>query len=270
MFISWRAPEAPNGVILYYRLFRDDINFVNTSSGQILNHTDTGLSPNTVYLYAVESVNVVGSAKSAKLSVRTQEAPPMGVGAPNLVALNSTAVDATWTVPTQPNGNIQRYELSISAINQVTLPSPLVVFSGSSLEVTVTGLNPFTTYTFNVSPCTAGGCGVSVGASVQTAEDAPLFQPTPNVTAINSTAVLVAWSSPEQPNGIITMYRVFQREAPFTSSGTGLGSVPSNVLSLVAGGLLPFTEYEFSVVSHTSAGNTQSEWARGRTMESGE
>ena len=266
MLLTWQLPEAPNGVILYYRLFRDSVNFANTSSGLVLNHTDIGLTPNTIYLYAVESVNIAGSAKSVALSVRTQEAPPVGVASPVLVAVNSTAVNATWQVPSQPNGNIQRYELSVAAVNQV----PTILFSGSALAATVTGLMPFTLYRFTVNACTAGGCGSSPVASVQTPEDAPLSQPTPTVTAINSTALRISWSSPAQPNGVITMYSVFQREAPFVSSGVVVGNTTGSVLSLVVEGLLPFTEHEFSIVSHTSAGSTQSEWGRGRTLESGE
>ena len=234
-----------------------------------MNYTDTGLLPNTVYLYAVESVNIIGSAKSDVLSVRTQEAPPKGVSAPNLTPVNSTAVHATWQSPTQPNGIIVRYELRIVAVNGQSLHQHITAFTGLELTAVASNLLPFTTYNFVVAACTSGGCTSSSEANVRTFEDAPLSQPAPNVTAINSTAIALDWASPDSPNGIITNYIVIQRLAPFTSAGAVVGNVSSTTMSVMIGGLQPFTQYEYSIVSHTRAGSTQSDWTRESTLEAG-
>lgn len=268
VFLSWSPPEAPNGVITSFRLYRSDSNFANTS-GMVFNYTDTNLSPYTLYLYSVEAVNIIGSTRSAELSVRTQEAAPESISAPSLMTINSTSVRGTWEAPGQLNGDITNYQLAISAINSVPLSTPNVVFTGLNFEAIAIGLLPYTNYTFIVIACTNAGCGSGVPATVQTLQDAPQSQAPPSIVAINATALRVTWLLPEQPNGVLTMFTIFQRVSPFLDNGEQFMSVPGNVVSVVVAGLIPFTEYEFSVAAHTVSGSAQSEWSRGRTLESG-
>lgn len=145
-----------------------------------------------------------------------------------------------------------------------------VVFVGDSLSVVVSGLRPFSDYYFIVRACTSGGCGFSEPSSVQTLEAPPTFQPAPNVSSLSSSSLLITWGIPNEPNGNITRYEILQRNAPFLGAGFTIGTVMSDLQFLTVHNLRPFTVYEFSVVSYTGGGGTQSGWSSGTTDEDGE
>ena len=155
------------------------------------------------------------------------------------------------------------------AVNNQVLGTPIIKFSGLAQSTIVGDLTPFSLNRFVLQACTSAGCTDSQYVSIMSAETAPAFQPAPNVIVINSTSVRVSWEAPSQPNGVITMYEIFQRVSPFSGDGILVQSVSANVRYLVVSGLEPFTVYEFSVISHTSAGGTQSIWVQGTTNEEG-
>ncbi len=231
-------------------------------------YADTGLTPDTVYSYAIEAFNVVGSTTSVAVEVRTQEGAPMGVPRPSLEPSGSTSVLATWQQPAVPNGVVGLYELVIVEVEGLPILER-TVFSGLAFSTAVTALTPFTEYTFELRACTTGGCGSSEPTQVLTGEAPPTFQPAPNVTAVNATALRISWAPPLDPNGIITHYTIYQRNDPFEGEGLVVGTVTADVLTFVVGGLRPFTRYEFRVVSHTVAGGTPSDWSDGQTEQSG-
>ena len=67
--------------------------------------------------------------------VRTGEAAPSGQGIPTLTVRGASAIEATWSPPVEPNGNIVRYEL---------LRLEEIVYSGVGLSFLDTGLSPNT------------------------------------------------------------------------------------------------------------------------------
>lgn len=257
-------PEQANGVITSYTVYRDGSPIANTTETM---YTDTGLTPDTVYSYVIEAFNAVGSTESDPVQTRTLEGIPMEVFPPSLEPSGSNAVLATWQEPAVPNGVVTRYELVIVAVEG--LPMELIVFSGLAFSTTVSDLSPFTEYTFVLRACTSGGCGPSEPTQVLTGEAPPTFQPAPNVSAVNATALSVSWAPPPSPNGVITHYVIYQRNEPFEGEGVAVGTVTGGVLTFVVGGLRPFTTYEFQVVSFTVAGETASEWSTGQTEQSG-
>ena len=267
--LTWLPPEAPNGVILGYNIYRDSVNVATTSMTQF---NDTGLIPATGYSYFVEAFNIIGSTRSISASTQTLEGVPSGVSSPTLVAIGSTVVSASWSPPAVSNGVISRYELLLSVPSDGEVPDGevQVVFVGLALEANVTGLTPFTVYSFVVQACTTGGCGPSPAADIQTGEAPPTFQPAPNVSTIDAVSLEVSWTTPPQPNGFVVQYSIYQRNDPFVGDGFLVDSVGATVRVVVVGGLRPFTEYEFSVASSTAVGGpTRSDWTRGLTAQSG-
>lgn len=264
ILLQWLPPEASNGVILGYNVYRNASFVANTTS---LNYTDTGLAPDSPYSYFIEAFNVIGRTSSVAVFTRTLEGIPSGLTPPTLRALNSSAVQASWQAPSVTNGIITRYELVLTGIE--AQPREDIVFSGLAFSDVVNGLRPFTVYSFAVRACTSGGCGQSGATQIQTGQAPPTFQPAPNVTTLGPTTVEVGWVPPPEPNGILGQYEIFQREAPFVGSGFLVGSAPNSSLSLVVGGLQPFSQYEFRVVSSTVGGRTESEWTIGVTSSSG-
>lgn len=262
--LNWLPPEAPNGVILYYVVYRNGIPVANTSQ---LAYNDTGLLPYTTYTYAIQAANVIGRTTSYATSATTLAGVPRGLAPPNVTVLDATSVFASWAPPLQPNGVVVRYEL---VLGRGGAPNGSVtVFSGPALYATVNGLQPYTSYMLLVQACTTGGCGLSNATSIRTLQAPPSSQPSPVVTAVNATALRVDWTAPPNPNGVLTQYDVRERGAPFSGNGALVASLGAGVLSLVVGGLAPFTTYQFAVVSYTLVGGTQSNWTSGRTNEAG-
>ena len=266
--LTWLEPEAPNGVIIGYIIYRNGTQIANVST---LTYTDTGLSPNTEYSYVLQAYNIIGPTRSQSRTGRTLEGAPTGVQSPTLRALSATSVSASWVVPTTTNGVISRYELvSVTLGGEGVVISERTVFNGTALSTTVTGLRPFTAYFFIVRACTDGGCGSSQPSSVETLEAPPTFQPAPNITSLSSASLLITWEIPSEPNGIISQYEIQQRNAPFVGEGFSIETVSSEVQTFAVGSLRPFTAYEFRIVSYTGGGGTPSEWTSGTTDEDGE
>ena len=97
-------------------------------------------------------------------------AVPEGVQMPVLSALSSTEIQVDWIVPLSPNGVIQRYvlyrvfgegEMLVASFDQVT-------------SYIVSGLEPFTKYSFVLEACTSVGCNRSEPSSTVTLESGEL------------------------------------------------------------------------------------------------
>lgn len=267
ILLVWLPPEVSNGLIQSYNVYQDDV-LVASVPG--LTYTSQDLQPDTLYSFFIEAINSAGSTRSVDTTARTLEGIPGGVAPPMLVAISSDAIQATWMTPNVSNGNIVRYELVLVVRDSTDeIVSEIVLFSGLSFTETPSGLMPATEYEFLVRACTMSGCGSSETAQVLTQQAPPTFQMRPNVSMLTSASLLVEWEEPSEPNGIVVQYEVRQREAPFQDEGVSIGTVGASVLSFSAIGLLPFTVYEFSIVSFTDGGGTQSEWSEGRTGEAG-
>lgn len=258
ILLTWLPPEVPNGFIVGYRVFQDGVLVANVTG---LNYTSDGLQPNSQYSFFLEAFTSAGSTRSSPVTGRTLEGVPTGLAPPTLTPISSSSILASWTPPSEPNGVIVRYELLLEVDG--------IVFTGLSLSATVSNLRAFTMYSFFIRACTAGGCGDSSLAQVQTLEAPPTFQSPPSVSTLTAATVLVEWVGPEVPNGIVTQYEVRRRESPFTGDGESIRNVTSNTTSFTAADLQSFTAYEFSVTSYTGGGATQSPWTRVTTGESG-
>ena len=266
--LTWLEPEAPNGIILGYIIYRNGTLIANISD---LSYNDTELTPDTVYSYIIEAFNVIGSTRSVSRTGRTLEGAPTGVQSPNLTALSATSVSASWVESGTTNGVISRYELvRVTLGSESGIISEEIVFTGLSLSATVMGLQPFTDYFFVVRACTSGGCGSSEPSTVRTLEAPPTFQSAPNVTSLSSSSLLITWDIPAEPNGILTRYDIVQRNSPFVGEGFAVGMVLNRGERFTVNGLRPFTVYEFQVVSYTGGGGTASEWTNGITDEDSE
>ena len=267
--IRWQPPAKPNGVIAFYTIIRDNA-IIDSIHGAILFYNDTGLTPNTDYVYQIESNNIVGESTSTGVTITTLEGAPEQVSHPLLTVVSPTSIKADWIAPNVTNGIITNYNLVLVAVNDVVLESSITHFSGLAFTYTVAGLTPFTDNTFLLEACTSQKCGSSEQVTIRTEEDVPESQTPPTLTTINSSAIQVTWTEPMQPNGIIVKYELLQRGFPFTDNGMSIANISNNILSFTVVNLQSFTDYEFSVSSFTTVGGKQSDWTRGKTGESGE
>lgn len=119
----------------------------------------------------------------------------------------------------------------------------------------VTGLKPFTNYTFTVrSYIKQGGSEPSPSVTCETGESVPDVAPQVSYSILSSTRLKVSWLPLEsvQTYGHVTGYKVQWRNVVKTA--TKVKEVPANVLDFTIPDLIPGSRYEIRVLARTSRG----------------
>ena len=251
--LSWDPPIQPNGFITQYDVFvNNELRF----SGLANSTTVEGLDPFTQYSLLLQACTSVGCRNSSEGSGETLPDSPMGLAAPNLTVLSPSSIEAMWTPPTMPNGEIQRFELH--RLFGAELSEREIVYSGLDLETTVTNLMPSTVYYFQLLVFNAGGSAKSPVVDTETRDDIPDGISPPEIMVLNATSLRITWTEPEEPNGDIIQYMLSQD-----------GNIVFNTLgfSFLATGLNPFTEYSYSIMACTVEGCGSSNRSTARTLE---
>jgi usherin len=254
---AWRAPARPNGVITQYRLLLLAPETMVVSEALVLSANASGLTPATTYLAQLEAVTNGGSGSGPSFSFTTLPAAPEEVAAPELVTSGATFLVLSWAEPGRPNGAITLYRL------RQTAPEAMVVFVGSAASVNVTGLKAYTTYTFVLEACTAGGCAVGPASAAATSEGVPPPVDAPQLEVLSATRIRARWTAvlPAQVRVLYALER--------TDLVTGVASVVyrDTATEFTDAGLLPFREYSYRVDSITDSGSQASAAARARTLQ---
>ncbi|KAH3846702.1 hypothetical protein DPMN_089004 [Dreissena polymorpha] len=218
----------------------------NIFSGLRMDFLDAGLQPYSQYEYSVAVVNSVGSTRSDYTRIRSLQAAPSGLRAPNatLDPRQLYMIFLSWEAPAQPNGEILRFVLVRDGIE---------LYRGLNLAYTDdTTILPYRSYTYVLTACTVAGCVTSPNLTVATAQAAPEGVHSPALQVVNSTTLRIVWRSPDVPNGIIRMYTV-----KFVG-GKHNTVYNSTELSIIIGDLFPSTRYNASVTACTEAACTTS------------
>lgn len=250
LFINWTPPFEANGVLLSFRIQRDDIGFHFSFDSSVLNYTDEDLTAYTNYSYAVIACTVAGCVTSQPTTVRTLEASPAMVEPPIVSNVTSHALNASWTVPSIQNGEIVEYILQIN--NEE-------VYHGKKLSIQVSNLQPHTSYTLILTACTNGGCTASLPNSTITKEAPPTSMPAPILKVTGPESVEVSWKEPDHPNGLITGYEL-RRDGHLIYAG-----MDTHYHDFM---LLPSIEYSYTVTANNSQGTATSLATVARTQPS--
>ena len=259
--ISWGPPAIPNGVITSYTLQRlNGSVWTTVFLGVSLSYTQTGLVPYTDYYYKVVATNGAGSVESPATSAHTSPDLPSGLESPAVSPISATSIQATWTQPAYPNGVVLGYSLYINGIPAL-LASP-------TFQYTVTGLVPFTVYTFYVEVCNQVGCSSSISVVTATPQAPAQGLIPPFLVPLNATAVMVTWSPPSQSNGILSQYQVRRRLLGVVSSETIQYAGGLSTFSFTNVGLQPYTSYQYRLVVVNGGGVGYSEWSPVQTFQS--
>ncbi|XP_053315134.1 usherin [Spea bombifrons] len=219
--VTWKPPKKPNGIITKYYIHRrladqHEIALVFVWSEGLLEFNDSsdGLFPYAAYEYCIAAQNSKGSVKSPWTLIRAQEAVPEDMEPPSAQVRGAYSVSISWTPPRYPNGVIRHYHIlyqetgsdesiSASSTNSLTVP-------GSSHHTKVFGLNPFSTYKICVEALNNAGKISSPWIFVQTLEAPP--SGVNNLTVEkreNGRALLIQWSEPRKPNGVVKTYNIY-------------------------------------------------------------
>ncbi|EGD79834.1 hypothetical protein PTSG_13098, partial [Salpingoeca rosetta] len=211
-------------------------------------------TPTNVQAYT----SIGGGPLSDAVHGTTLEAPPSS-GPVDVAgtALSDSKIKLTWNAPANPthNGRLLGYEVYIASAGG---PAAFVT-SLNYYTFTVTGLLPYTDYTFYLTTFNgAGASPPSASITVRTQEAPP--GPPSNVQADeelsdNGEVITISWQPPHEPNGVVTQYTVYYQKLGGTwqSMTTSSGSVRSVEID----GLDPISTYVVQVSAWTSVGEGQ-------------
>ncbi|XP_041646715.1 usherin [Cheilinus undulatus] len=263
--LYWDQPSQPNGHISQYRLNRDG-QTIFTGDHRDQNYTDTGLLPNHRYLYELEASTGGGTGVSGKYIIQTPVSCPTGIQPPHSVNISGpNSISLAWTPPAQ--------FISSQPVNYNILLNPgsdraMKKHVGRHLHLTVTGLEPFTSYHIRVQSCQSEGCGVGPGLYVRTLETAPEDLPPPKIKAAGPSVLEIHWSPPKKPNGPITLYHIYRRL--FGTEEELLVFIwSSGPLEFVdaSPALRPFSYFQYRLRAYNSKGSVLSQWALAQTLQ---
>jgi hypothetical protein len=271
--VTWHPPAVinQNGDIVEYI-----VRVIETETGLVYkwNVIDTFLTVSMLhpyYLYAISvaAVTIGIGPFSDEVNVITDESAP--TGAPqNFAAIVKSpfVVDLSWSppLPSKQNGIIINYIIYISDEESGCQ------FQESTSNTSITtneNLHPYHTYKCVMGAETSVGLGpFSSAIFFTTHEDVPSKPNISSVSRINGEPhkLLVTWSAPVTPNGVIINYSVYCNNSESVEATTVCGCQ----LAAVVMNLTPFTYYDCNVSATTSAGEGESSSKKSAQTEESE
>ncbi|XP_063040160.1 usherin [Engraulis encrasicolus] len=249
--ISWRPPLESNGVLLSYRLRRDNLSFPFSFDASVLSYRDDeGLLPFALYSYAVTACTSEGCVTSDPTAARTLEAPPELVHPPTLANVTAHSATVAWDATPIQNGEVTLYALQVDGEE---------VYRGRGLLASATGLLPHTQYSLQLTACTNGGCTHSAPTLIRTLEAPPSDLQAPLLKVTGAESVEVSWAEPGRTNGVITGYEL-RRNGQLVYAGMDTRYHDFT--------LMPSVEYSYAVTANNSRGATTSPASVARTHPS--
>ncbi|XP_053568734.1 usherin [Bombina bombina] len=248
--IFWEKPGEENGIILSYRLNRNNSTFPFSFDSATFNYTDDELLAYSDYSYSVIACTIGGCTTSDPTFIKTLEAPPSSVDPPNVYSLSSTEINVTWSSPLIQNGKITNYSIQLGAENY---------FAGKSLLRIISDLKPFTLYNISVLACTNGGCTSSLSTLYRTMEAPPQDMKAPSFQVTGPESVKVMWKFPEKPNGEIRRYEL-RRDDILIYAGSDTHYYDF--------ALEPGIEYSYTITAINEQGRTISPSAKVKSLSS--
>uniref|UniRef100_W5NGL3 Usherin n=1 Tax=Lepisosteus oculatus TaxID=7918 RepID=W5NGL3_LEPOC len=263
--LYWSEPLEPNGIVSQYRLIRDGMPIFSGDKGN-LNYTDSGLQPNTRYVYQLEASTGGGSNVSDKYVIQTPVSSPERIPDPyNVTVIGPRSVFVAWTPPGKYNSSIP---IQYNVLFNIGTDQALIRAAGQDQFLLAEGLCPFTEYEIRIQACQTDGCGVGRKAHVRTSEASPEDQDVPIVTASGSSVIEVKWQPPRKPNGVITAYLIHRRPVGTQEELLVFIWLEGALEFIDASDILrPYTKYEYRVRAHNSQGFVDSLWSSTQTLE---
>ncbi|HEY5758931.1 MAG TPA: fibronectin type III domain-containing protein, partial [Steroidobacter sp.] len=243
--LSWSA-STDNIAVSGYRILRctgaNCSNYANIGTDTASPYSDTGVAGGTTYGYCVRAFDAAQNQSAcATVSATTPDVTaPSAPGTPTFNNITMTTAVANWTAATDDIG-VTGYEYRLNA----NAWQPL----GNQLSVSLSGLAPVTTYTFQVRAFDAGNNRGSASSANFTTPDtaAPSAPGTPIFSNIVGTSATVTWTAASD-NVAVTNYEYRINNGAWISAG--------NVLSVSLTGLTSGTTHTVDVRAKDAANNT--------------
>ncbi|XP_065790222.1 phosphatidylinositol phosphatase PTPRQ isoform X4 [Muntiacus reevesi] len=250
--LSFLPPSIPNGIIKTYTIYLMESNgneerAINTTS---LIQNIKGLKKYTQYTIEVSASTLKGEGiRSAPINVLTEEdAPDSPPQQFSVKQLSGVMVKLSWQPPLEPNGIILYYTVYVwdrSSLKTVNVTETSLEFSDLDHNVE---------YNAYVTASTRFGDGEKRSNIInfRTPEGAPSDPPKDvHYSNLSSSSILLVWTPPSKPNGIIQYYSVYYRN----TSGTFIQNISGFQTEAKLVGLEPVSTYSISITAFTKVGN---------------
>uniref|UniRef100_I3NAA0 Protein tyrosine phosphatase receptor type Q n=1 Tax=Ictidomys tridecemlineatus TaxID=43179 RepID=I3NAA0_ICTTR len=259
--ISFLPPHSPNGIIQKYTIYLKRSNgneekSINTTS---LTQNIKGLKKYTQYVIEMSASTLKGEGvRSAPIGILTEEdapdSPPQDF---SVKQLSGVTVKLSWKPPLEPNGIILYYTVYVWDISSLKT----INVTGTSLEFSDLDYN--VEYSAYVTASTRFGDGKTRSKIInfRTPEGAPSDPPRDvHYVNLSSSSIILFWTPPSKPNGIIQYYSVYYRN----TSGTFIrnftlyevtNDFDNMTVSAIIDKLAIFSYYTFWLTASTSFGN---------------
>jgi len=240
--LAWDA-STDNVAVVKYMVFR---NWGGTEYVTSTSYVDTGLTPNTTYIYTVNAYDAAGNYSGGAtpyLTITTDpDTTPPSVPT-NVVCtpLSSSQITVSWTASTD-NVSVDHYEVYRGGVLVTTVPTT---------SLTDIGLQPGTSYQYTVIAVDGVGnkSAASPPVAVTTLQDpTPPSTPTGVMGVASAGQVNLTWNPSTDDVGV-TSYRILR-------DGNQVGQVSTP--GFVDKGLTPSTAYVYTVVALDGSGNVSS------------
>lgn len=201
--------------------------------------------------FQVVAQNSAGENESDWSAVRTKEARPEGLMNPVVESTSSYGITLSWSPPQKPNGRLLHYKIFYKKLlSNTQTEDEFITVHGNLTSTSVSGLDAFSTYTISLEVTNSADSLRSGSVTASTQEGFPEGLPDFDVEKITSgTSVILKWNEPSKPNGIITMYRLYE-------SGFDVTVYMGLHREFEYRRLNPFTTYSITLEACTSAGCT--------------
>ncbi|KAM4596581.1 immunoglobulin superfamily DCC subclass member 4 [Fundulus diaphanus] len=266
--VTWQP--SPNhtlvsGYKLSYRQAEADTHTIRLRK-KARHHLLTGLVPDRKYEVRVWAFDKHKDGAAAVWKGRTDKihgtrprpppSPPLPPGSIQAMANSSTSIWLRWEKPRFINTRIINYTVRCSPAG-TTNASMVTYYTSSSLEILLAGLKPFTHYELAVRSNGQYTTGPFSGTLKEsTLPDRPSTPPEElQLSALDSSSVLVSWRPPLEPNGLVISYRILytvnlsEPEHQWRNLSEDGGIFSAEVHGLSGG-----TQYFFKVGASTKVG----------------
>ncbi|XP_047444202.1 protein tyrosine phosphatase receptor type Fa isoform X16 [Mugil cephalus] len=256
--IQWQPPKEMVGELEGYQLqFKraEEESFTIKDFRKTDDHfTVTGLHKGAIYIFKLCAKNRAGNGEEYVKEISTPEDVPSSYPQNlSVVGLTATSTKLAWDPPplAQRNGKMVKYSVVYRDINSQHNNTN----STTETQMTVTGLQPDTTYDIRVQAFTSKGGG-PMSPSIQSRTmstsmpDLPsVFTKNFGVKAVMKTSVLLTWEVPESYKSQVPLKILYNQQSV---------EVQGNLKRKLITQLQPDTDYSFVLMSRgNSAGGLQ-------------
>ena len=238
IFLAWLPVTDAQGGVRHYIVYRDGVAATTRTTTFF---ADNGLKKSTRYAYRVSAVDAQGceGPMSAQVSIKTlsgsgrgDTTPPSTPTGLKTTSVTENRIALSWQASRDDESGIGSYRIYRDG-------SPVGTTTGTSFADA--SVQPFTTYTYEVSAVNRDGLQSALSSPVQVTTLDPTPPSVPAVltaTVVSASQIDLAWQSSTDPESGIASYRIYRDGAHVgTTSGPSFSDT----------GVQPQTTYSYEV-----------------------